>query len=93
MKKVIVDDKPFLCLFATEDIKTDEELRYNYGVTNLPWENQVCELILFTHHVRIAITSINLSVLNFVAGRSFTSQCLSIGCILSKNLLSDCLTL
>ncbi|KAH3791226.1 hypothetical protein DPMN_144708 [Dreissena polymorpha] len=25
------------CLFATKDIALNEELRFNYGVPNLPW--------------------------------------------------------
>jgi SET domain-containing protein len=32
---------PRLCLFSTRDIKSGEELRYDYGVDNLPWRNKV----------------------------------------------------
>ncbi|XP_065670488.1 uncharacterized protein LOC124808530 isoform X1 [Hydra vulgaris] len=39
MKKVVVDNKPCLCLFAIKDIKSGTELRYNYGdkADNLWW--------------------------------------------------------
>ncbi|XP_068758091.1 uncharacterized protein [Montipora capricornis] len=37
MKKVIVSGKVCLCLFATKDIAPNEELRYDYGLKDLPW--------------------------------------------------------
>ena len=37
MKIVEVCDKPHLCAFATRNIAEGEELRYDYGVPNLPW--------------------------------------------------------
>jgi len=37
MKIVEVDNKPHLCAFATRDISISEELRFDYGVPNLPW--------------------------------------------------------
>ena len=37
MKIVEVDGKPHLCLFADRDIDRGEELRFDYGVSNLPW--------------------------------------------------------
>ena len=39
MKKV---DGQSLCLFAKQDIKAGEELRYFYGDENLPWHAEVC---------------------------------------------------
>ncbi len=36
-------DQPKLCLFATRDIEPDTELRFDYGVTDLPWR-KVCIL-------------------------------------------------
>ena len=43
--KAVVFDKCVdglkLCLFATKDIDADSELRYDYGVSNLPWRNKV----------------------------------------------------
>ncbi|XP_052086557.1 uncharacterized protein LOC127723879 [Mytilus californianus] len=39
MKRIDVDDSPHLALFAVRDIKTGEELRYDYGEASkyLPW--------------------------------------------------------
>jgi len=31
-----------LALYATRKISIDEELRYDYGVPNLPWRSLVC---------------------------------------------------
>eukprot|EP00057_Strongylocentrotus_purpuratus_P015041 XP_011669515.1 PREDICTED: uncharacterized protein LOC100890715 isoform X2 [Strongylocentrotus purpuratus] len=41
VKKVVRDTTVHLCLFALEDVKAGEELRYNYGVDDLPWRKQV----------------------------------------------------
>lgn len=41
MKLVMVENQPRLCLFANRDILKGEELRYDYGESNLPWR-QVC---------------------------------------------------
>ena len=41
MKKVIVDNVPHLCLFAIRDITINEELRYDYGINDLPWRKEV----------------------------------------------------
>ena len=41
MKMVVVDGKPSLCLFAIRDIKSGEELLYDYGMNNLPWNVKV----------------------------------------------------
>ncbi|KAJ8309673.1 hypothetical protein KUTeg_011538 [Tegillarca granosa] len=40
MKKVRIDNKPYLCLFAIRNIEVGEELLYNYGV-DLPWETML----------------------------------------------------
>lgn len=37
MKVIYVEGTPKLCLFANRDINAGEELRYDYGVENLPW--------------------------------------------------------
>jgi len=37
MKIVECEDVPHLCLFATRDVEIGEELRFDYGVTTLPW--------------------------------------------------------
>ena len=50
MKKILVDDVPFLCLFATCDISAEMELRYSYGdpkKVNLWWRNNVSFILLF----------------------------------------------
>lgn len=41
MKKIIVDGTPYLCLFALRDIRAQEELRYDYGQTDMPWRLKV----------------------------------------------------
>lgn len=37
--RVVLDTKsvPHVCFFANKDIQIGEEIRYDYGVTNLPW--------------------------------------------------------
>lgn len=52
MKLVMVENHPRLCLFANRDILKGEELRYDYGESNLPWR-QVCGklTILFVGNV------------------------------------------
>ena len=44
MKKISVEHRPYLCLFALKDIDIGEELRYNYGDAskNLWWRKNVC---------------------------------------------------
>ena len=37
MRVVELDFQPHLCLFATRDIKCGSELRYDYGVKDLPF--------------------------------------------------------
>ncbi|XP_034530165.1 histone-lysine N-methyltransferase, H3 lysine-36 specific-like isoform X4 [Notolabrus celidotus] len=41
MKKVIVNNKPHLCLFAVKNIEIGSELDYNYGDSKWPWRNKV----------------------------------------------------
>ena len=38
MKVVEVNNKPYLCLFALKDINVGEEILYDYGIKDLPWE-------------------------------------------------------
>ncbi|XP_052257158.1 uncharacterized protein LOC127862189 [Dreissena polymorpha] len=45
MKIVLVHGKPHLCLFATKDISVNEELRFDYGVPNLPWRKAGEDLV------------------------------------------------
>lgn len=42
MKKIEVNGKPHLCLFALNDIKEGEEISYDYGSADCPWRTQVC---------------------------------------------------
>ena len=37
---VKLGDVPHVCLFATRNVGIGEELRYDYGVTNLPWRKK-----------------------------------------------------
>ena len=41
MTKVVIGDRPHLCLFATRDIMLHEEVSYDYGVDDLPWRKKV----------------------------------------------------
>ena len=38
MKPIEFDNTPYLCLFAVKDIFPGEEILYDYGIPNLPWE-------------------------------------------------------
>ena len=59
MKKINVMDIPHLCVFATKNIKPGEEIRYDYGVPNLPWRtpntdsqtNRVIKKVKFSYQV------------------------------------------
>ena len=42
MRKIMIDETPYLCLFAKRDILLKEELTYDYGVEKLPWRANVC---------------------------------------------------
>lgn len=41
MKKIIVDDKPHLCLFSLKKIEIGDEIDYNYGDSKWPWRSKV----------------------------------------------------
>ncbi|XP_036430967.1 histone-lysine N-methyltransferase set-1-like isoform X1 [Colossoma macropomum] len=40
MKKIIVQGKPHLCLFAIRDIMPGEEITYDYGGSDWPWRRK-----------------------------------------------------
>ncbi|XP_041835801.1 histone-lysine N-methyltransferase set-1-like [Melanotaenia boesemani] len=40
MKKVVIQDKPHLFLFALQDINPGEEVTYDYGGSDWPWRKQ-----------------------------------------------------
>lgn len=44
MKKIEVEGKPHLCLFALKDIKEGEEISYDYGGDDCPWRMQVRQM-------------------------------------------------
>ena len=48
VKKVVVHSLPHLCLFALKDITFGTELRYDYGVKDLPWRMKLPKVILST---------------------------------------------
>jgi len=41
MKMIQVKKQPQLALYATRRIQPHEEIRYDYGVSDLPWRNLV----------------------------------------------------
>ncbi|XP_064208087.1 uncharacterized protein LOC135263699 isoform X2 [Anguilla rostrata] len=41
IKRIIVDGKPHLCIFALKNISTGEEITYNYGNNDWPWREKV----------------------------------------------------
>lgn len=43
MKRVDVDGKPHVCLFAIEDKQQGEEMTYDYGGDDCPWRMQVSD--------------------------------------------------
>ena len=58
MKKILVHDEPFLCLFVTCNIPAGMELRYGYGdpkKVNLWWRNNV-SFFVFLGDVIFAIS-------------------------------------
>ncbi|XP_052249698.1 uncharacterized protein LOC127857335 [Dreissena polymorpha] len=54
-KIVLVHGKPHLCLFAIKDISVNEELRFDYGVPNLPWRKAGEDLV---NHEGNAVTNV-----------------------------------
>ncbi|XP_069819460.1 uncharacterized protein [Dendropsophus ebraccatus] len=43
IKRIMVDGKPHLCLFAIRDVNPGEEITYNYGGSSWPWRDKVVE--------------------------------------------------
>ncbi|XP_067253215.1 uncharacterized protein [Chanodichthys erythropterus] len=48
MKKIDVNGKPHLCLFALNDIKEGEEITYDYGGEDYPWRTQMSSIAVDT---------------------------------------------
>eukprot|EP00112_Aurelia_sp_Birch-Aquarium-sp1_P010795 Seg2294.2 transcript_id=Seg2294.2/GoldUCD/mRNA.D3Y31 product="N-lysine methyltransferase KMT5A-A" protein_id=Seg2294.2/GoldUCD/D3Y31 len=40
MRKKLLSGVPLLCLYALEDLESNTELRYDYGVNDLPWRGE-----------------------------------------------------
>lgn len=40
MKMIELNNRPYLAVFATRKIMKGEEIRYDYGVANLPWRSK-----------------------------------------------------
>lgn len=40
MKKLIIEEKPHLCLYSSKDLQIGDQLFYDYGVGDLPWRKQ-----------------------------------------------------
>ena len=40
MRLINVDEQPVLALFAKRRTNTEEEIRFDYGVKNLPWRQK-----------------------------------------------------
>ncbi|XP_035989894.1 N-lysine methyltransferase KMT5A-A-like, partial [Fundulus heteroclitus] len=53
MKKILVDGKPHLCLFAVKDINPGEEITYNYGGTDWPWREKASKESSVTEAVEV----------------------------------------
>ncbi len=51
IKKIELEGKPHLCLFAVKDINKDEEITYGYGGHDLPWHSccgqELCKVEYF----------------------------------------------
>ncbi|XP_033729819.1 N-lysine methyltransferase KMT5A-A-like [Pecten maximus] len=63
MRKILRKQLPVLCLFATKVIRTGDELRYDYGVRNLPWRKvstvNLCITIVHVHEKKLSICPIS----------------------------------
>lgn len=44
MKKILINDRPHLCLFAVKNIKVGAEIDYNCGDSKWPWREKVSGL-------------------------------------------------
>ena len=40
IKKIIINGQPHLAIYAKRNLSINEELRYDYGVKDLPWRIQ-----------------------------------------------------
>ena len=61
VRVVMVDGRPHLCIFATKDINIGEELRYDYGIADLPWRKKVSIL-----HKHLTVYLYEISFMQFI---------------------------
>ncbi|XP_041666278.1 N-lysine methyltransferase KMT5A-A-like [Cheilinus undulatus] len=61
MKKVIVNNRPHLCLFAVRNIEVGMELDYNYGDSKWPWRQKVTSKQAPAPEEEMAALPVNLS--------------------------------
>ncbi|XP_076579114.1 N-lysine methyltransferase KMT5A-A-like [Chaetodon auriga] len=61
MKKVIVNNRPHLCLFAVKNIEVGTELEYNYGDSKWPWRQKVTSKQAPAAEEEMAVPPVNLS--------------------------------
>ncbi|XP_041800876.1 N-lysine methyltransferase KMT5A-A-like [Chelmon rostratus] len=73
MKKLTVQGKPHLCLFAIENIQADSEITYNYGESQWPWR------ALQTPNVQIPTQSSADQEVSEVSTSSFQQETSSYG--------------
>jgi len=52
IKIVQLNNLPRLCLFATRKIYKDDELRFDYGIPNLPWRKTAQSARRFEEKIR-----------------------------------------
>jgi len=82
MKRVMVDGRPHLCLFATTNIPIAEELRFNYGDDNnrLYWRQKVWKMMHlcndntvhgYTSLYSVIVTGVNQQCLVYIQWQVF----------------------
>lgn len=87
IKIVVVDQLPHLCLFALRDIEIGEELRYDYGIDDLPWRKKVkyLSILNITYVLLIKLTEYIVSVLiSFKSRKILRRSCLTEGKLLNR---------
>lgn len=62
IEKIIVDYKPALVLFARRFINAGEEIKYDYGVKNLPWRCKEVNKCVFQNFRKKNVQFMNLRV-------------------------------
>jgi len=58
MKKIIIDNQTYLCLFATCNIPSNTELRYDYGASDLHWRTKGTKI--YIRHLVVIISLLYL---------------------------------